>query len=303
MNYVVHLNSTFERFCSDERLSAFHVSLYYSLFQFWNMARFRNPLSVNRSELMNAAKIGSVNTYIRCMKELHQWEYLKYIPSYNPHKGSQVYLFSFNNSNNNSINNGSNISTHKTSDKASAKASKIVVIPSINSLNNTNNLNSVNGKQSPTSSKKYIISNNLKKTKYEKQQSEIPAIIEKKPQPIPSKKNSTKKFRAAAPPPNESSGSCPVFKRPSAKDVAAYFNKNKWPELECEKFFNHYESNGWLVGGKSPMQNWKAAAKKWMLNYVNFVNAPAKNTFVATKQDSVSNKLNTNSTKKYDEPL
>ncbi len=30
------------------------------------------------------------------------------------------------------------------------------------------------------------------------------------------------------------------------------------PEIEAKKFFNHFESNGWKVGGKSPMKNWQA---------------------------------------------
>lgn len=33
--------------------------------------------------------------------------------------------------------------------------------------------------------------------------------------------------------------------------------------MEAEKFFNHYESNGWLLGGKVPMRNWKAACRSW----------------------------------------
>ena len=35
-------------------------------------------------------------------------------------------------------------------------------------------------------------------------------------------------------------------------------------ETEAEKFFNHYESNGWLLGGKVPMRNWKAACRSWV---------------------------------------
>lgn len=84
MNYIIHLNKTFVLFCKDEKLTPYHVSLYFSLFQYWNMAKFRSPISISRDELMRASKIGSVNTYFRNIKDLHAWNYIKHIPSYNP---------------------------------------------------------------------------------------------------------------------------------------------------------------------------------------------------------------------------
>ena len=38
------------------------------------------------------------------------------------------------------------------------------------------------------------------------------------------------------------------------------------PEIESEKFYNYYESNGWVLGG-SKMVNWKSAIKNWYKNY------------------------------------
>jgi hypothetical protein len=35
---------------------------------------------------------------------------------------------------------------------------------------------------------------------------------------------------------------------------------------EAEKFCDHYDSNGWKVGGKSPMKDWKAAVRNWLRN-------------------------------------
>src|ERR1700751_2356910 len=125
INYILHLNQAFSKFCDDDRLSPFHVSLYFSLFQYWNLAKFRNPISISRAETMRAAKIGSVNTYIRCMKELHNWKYFEYQPSYNPLKGSKVHMYNFDNANNKTRNNGTDISadngTKKTPKKAAAK--------------------------------------------------------------------------------------------------------------------------------------------------------------------------------------
>ena len=95
MNYIKHLAGFFDRVAGDERLNPSHVSMYVSLFQFWNANRFRNPISIARNELMRVSKISAKNTYHKCLKELHEYGYLRYKPSFNPLKGSLVYLFNF----------------------------------------------------------------------------------------------------------------------------------------------------------------------------------------------------------------
>lgn len=47
-------------------------------------------------------------------------------------------------------------------------------------------------------------------------------------------------------------------------EVAAYMKEKKgWPERFCsyyaERFWNHYQSNGWKVSGRAAMKDWKAA--------------------------------------------
>jgi len=46
------------------------------------------------------------------------------------------------------------------------------------------------------------------------------------------------------------------MKKPFMADVLLFFKQQNYPKGEAGKFFNHYQSNGWLVGGKSPMQDW-----------------------------------------------
>ena len=94
MNYIKHLNNFFEMMQDDERLSAFHISLYFALFQCWNVHHFKNPLVVKRNDLMKASKIGSLTTYTKCLKELHEFDYLNYSPNFNP-SGSQINMYSF----------------------------------------------------------------------------------------------------------------------------------------------------------------------------------------------------------------
>jgi len=32
---------------------------------------------------------------------------------------------------------------------------------------------------------------------------------------------------------------------------------------DSEEFFDHFTANGWLVAGKTPMRDWKAAMRNW----------------------------------------
>jgi hypothetical protein len=79
-NYIRHLNAFFSFVRSDNRLTSSHVSLYFALFQYWNFNRFNNPFPVYRENLMQISKIGSKNTYHKCMKHLHRTEYIIYHP-------------------------------------------------------------------------------------------------------------------------------------------------------------------------------------------------------------------------------
>lgn len=81
----------------DQRITVNHISLYLALFQQWNLNGCENPVSISRRKILRAAKIGR-STYHICMRELNAFGYIKYIPSYHPKLGSQVYvdIFPFN---------------------------------------------------------------------------------------------------------------------------------------------------------------------------------------------------------------
>ncbi|MGX9986861.1 hypothetical protein [Soonwooa purpurea] len=95
----------------------------------------------------------------------------------------------------------------------------------------------------------------------------------------------------------------PQFKIPHISEVKLYFEEKDAPIEEAEKFYNHYESNGWLVGGKSKMKNWQAAARNWLLNakkFNNSQNLPSTNNHQsATKNNHLSASIN----KSYQDPL
>ena len=95
MNYIKLLAGFFEKVADDDRLNPTHISMYVSIFQLWNANRFKNPISISRNMVMKICKISSNATYHKCIKELHEFGYLQYAPSYNPYKGSLVFLFDF----------------------------------------------------------------------------------------------------------------------------------------------------------------------------------------------------------------
>ena len=52
------------------------------------------------------------------------------------------------------------------------------------------------------------------------------------------------------------------FVKPTPEQVQAYMDEKQYTELNGQRFFDHYESNGWMVG-KTPMKDWKAAVRNW----------------------------------------
>ena len=90
INYIKHLNAAFRMIVKDSRLNPTHVSLYMALFQLWNITRFSEVFYINRQEVMQFSKIGSKTTFHRCLQDLNQWKYIKYIPSHNIYKSSEV---------------------------------------------------------------------------------------------------------------------------------------------------------------------------------------------------------------------
>jgi hypothetical protein len=95
MNYILHLNHTFNKMADDERLSPPHISLYMALFLEWNAARFLNPLYISSAELMRAAKIRNKDTYGRTLHQLHAWGYLTYQPTRSKYTSSTVSMLDF----------------------------------------------------------------------------------------------------------------------------------------------------------------------------------------------------------------
>jgi hypothetical protein len=275
MNYIKHLSGFFDQVSKDERLNPTHISLYVSLFQFWNASRFHNPISISRSEVMKVSKIASKATYHKCIKDLNQFGYLDYKPSYNPFKGSLVYLFNFDPSRKQAEG-----YSHTKTGTGTEQAEE----PYINNTNinkQQTDLNAYESKNKSSSDKDMAAAKGNGHGK-----GTDTAAGEKK-----EKLREKKKDGAAGLPPFEKTEE--GFKRPLLPELRDYFAKQSWPVIEAEKFFNHYESIGWLVGGKTPMQNWQASAANWIINAEIFGN----------KTQSKPGSIAVNNSKDFSEPL
>jgi len=48
---------------------------------------------------------------------------------------------------------------------------------------------------------------------------------------------------------------------PDLEEVEAFIAEHSYP-VNAEKFWNHYQANGWMVG-KNRMKDWHAAVRTW----------------------------------------
>lgn len=46
-------------------------------------------------------------------------------------------------------------------------------------------------------------------------------------------------------------------------EVKEYAKEISLPAVEAEKFYDHFEANGWRQGGRSAMKDWRAALRNW----------------------------------------
>lgn len=82
MNYVQHTRTAHQRLTARPEARPHHVSLYWALFFTWNAARFPEALPLDRTTIMQAARIGNKDTYLSALRDLEAWGLLHYQPSH-----------------------------------------------------------------------------------------------------------------------------------------------------------------------------------------------------------------------------
>ena len=92
MDDKVLLVDFFKAIEDDPRVNSRHVSLYVSLFQFWITKDAENPLELFSKEVMGLCKISASSTYHKTIRELHEFGYINYDPSFNHNQRSRICL-------------------------------------------------------------------------------------------------------------------------------------------------------------------------------------------------------------------
>jgi len=271
MNYIRHLTGFFQKVSLDERLHPSHISLYIALFQFWNVNRFSNPISITRSEVMRISKIYAKATYHKGMKDLHAFGYINYKPSYNPYKGSLVYLFPFVQDGNEKLSSGNSQAVSEPGKDPPGAGHRLineqVLVPSINRSKQTNTIPNKKDSGSLSETNLVVESTGGKSASIDSAASSTLGDNKNKP--------------------------------PAAIGVVVeYFLALGSAQTEADRFFNYYSSKGWLVGGVATMIDWQAAARNWVSNKERFASSRTQQAYLHKHK-----RQENNAAKNYSEPL
>ena len=300
MNYIRHLSGFFIRLADDERMTPYHISLYFALFQLWNEHRFGDRFVISRSEMMQLSRIGSANTYARCMKELSDWGYIFYTASSNLHSGSRVSCVRFDaetdTSSDTTTDTGSNTGTScdLKSDTGTDTASDTGITANIKpdtARNTADQKNDPAGLKNDTScdtGSDTLLINIINKNKQEENRE-----TRNQKDDLDQKEKNQKQTQGK----NSENLSEEKFQVPDFPDVGQFFDQNQFPRSEAQKFYRHYQSAGWKTGNKMKILSWQAVARKWMINSQSLKNDEREPNQVGT------GKLSVTVNKDYSEPL
>jgi hypothetical protein len=289
MNYIKHLTGFFYKINNEKNLNPTHISLYLTLFQCWNVNRFKNPTGISREEIMKSSKINSKATYHKCMRELQILGFIEYNPTFNPHSSSNVNMINFSDEVK-TISKVEQLPIPKNEPVQNLTASKNEQVIEqangqlyiYNNKTDTNNINNI--ERTPEFE---ILDHNL--------------ILENQGENKRKEKSCAKKEKAKAVISNVTSRAASRDENPTLELIKEYFKFQEYSEFEAERFFNYYSSNGWLIGGKTKMKDWKAAARNWMMNTNKFNAKTPQN--IQVKEQTRAYNLHTETEKNYGEPL
>ncbi|WP_179415557.1 hypothetical protein HDF19_00090 [Mucilaginibacter sp. E4BP6] len=81
----------FERVSHDPRIGSTHIGLFAALVHYWQGHSFINPIPAYCIDILPVAKM-SANTYHKCMRDLHDFGYIRYEPSFKRNSPSHIFL-------------------------------------------------------------------------------------------------------------------------------------------------------------------------------------------------------------------
>jgi hypothetical protein len=277
MNYIRHLNAFFSFVRSDNRLTSSHVSLYLALFQYWNFNRFQNPFPIYRENIMQICKIGSKNTYHKCLKDLHATHYIIYqagITRHQPVKITIIRLDKKQDLNYEQLDlfkvQNNEISSQKVDpfnvpilspqtpsyvpNMGHALVPDLIRIsPNIDTGTVPNMGHLIKHKQINSVCKTHT-------SVFEKNKKIQNAI-------------NTPPFRDQAE--NGAPRAANLIHIPNLSEVEEFFRTHKYPLKEARKFFYYNKGKAWKLPGNLPIADWPSLAHKWILNFGDQPQLPA----------------------------
>ena len=314
MNYIKHLTGFFNCIAVEKSLNPTHISLYITIFQCWNINRFKNPIAITRDEMMRGSKISSTATFHKCIKDLQRLGYLDYNPSFNPYSGTSITIHSL--LDRSKLKSEDCESTCSINEQTSSKNEQVDTLTcsknelTLSKIEQVNTLTCSINELTPSKIEQVSEQANEHVTEqvyiYNKKTytNNINLDIEPEFEILNDHsflENQEKKEKEKSSAKKEKEKEKEKNETPTLELVKEYFKFQENTEFEAERYFNYYSSNGWLIGGKSKMKDWKAAARNWMLNTSKFaVNIPQNN---PVKEQTRAQNLHTVTDKNYAEPL
>lgn len=295
-NYIKHLNAFFAKVRTDDRLNATHISLYMALFQVWNQHRFCSPFPIVREEIMSLSRIGSRSTYVKCLRHLHDCAYIIYQRSSLAYAPSRVSMIPLN-----------GVLPEK-------ESQQLFLFSPTNQVQNEQGYLFKSGPHTWPTIGPYMWPKSEPHTWPKNGPHSGPKVglfykhinnskQERENKLAPSKKNKNDKAEKA-PTRQDAPGaeiSDPNARHlPTLSQVQDFFNAHQYPSMEGDKFFHHYQANGWRQGGQTLILDWQAAAHKWILNIHSQTQTSNDK---HTKSSAGAGRLQSNENKSYSDPL
>ncbi len=91
MNTSEILGRFFQSIEKDGRISITHIGVYAALLQFWRQNGFPTPMFAFSKQVQEIAKVSRF-TFQKCVRDLSEYGYIKYKPSFKRNRGSEINL-------------------------------------------------------------------------------------------------------------------------------------------------------------------------------------------------------------------
>jgi hypothetical protein len=92
MDLREHYIGFYDAVSGDVRISPLHISVYMAILYQYLLQETGDAVHVTRQVLMQHAKISARSTYNKCMNELHDYGYIRYLPTCSYYLPSIVYI-------------------------------------------------------------------------------------------------------------------------------------------------------------------------------------------------------------------